>query len=147
MRFLLSSDAVRMKAIAAISQAQVGMTVRVWDDSGRSLDQNSLYWMWVKDFSDSTGYTTDNVHFEFKKRFLIPLFVRENIKGTADIVSTIQRVRANSPEDAETLVSFLIQNISTTDATKKIFTEYLDQIERFCHEKRVSLRHPQDIGY
>lgn len=146
-KFLISSDTIRMAAVIAVTKAAEGMTVIIKDETGRSLDQNALYWMWCKDFSDSTGYTTDHVHHEFKKRFLVPLFIRENIKDTAAIVTTIQRIRKQSTEDADTLANFLIQNISTTDATKKIFTEYLEQIERFCHEKNIALRHPAQVGY
>ncbi len=44
----------------------------------RSTAQNRLMWMWLGQIEKKTGQDKDSLHYEFKKRFLIYIYRRDN---------------------------------------------------------------------
>lgn len=74
----------------------------------RSLDQNALYWFYLKAIEDDTGNLATDLHELFKRKFLPPVF--KTIMG----------------------VSFKVP-ASTTDLNKIQMGEYLDKICAFTN--------------
>jgi len=74
----------------------------------RSLDQNRLYWKWLKEIVDFTGeYSPDYMNEYFKDEFL----GKEVMRFKQKVVE---------------------KQISTTDLNTKDMGEYLDKIEIWC---------------
>lgn len=73
----------------------------------RSIDQNRLYWMWLKCLSDETGHTDEELHGFFKQQFLGGHYHR-------------------------VLGKRVIMAATTTQLTTVAFTEYLDRINAFA---------------
>ena len=44
----------------------------------RSAAQNRLYWKWIGEIRRKTGQDEDSLHYEFKKKFLIYIYRRDD---------------------------------------------------------------------
>ncbi len=75
----------------------------------RSLDQNSLYWFWVTEFSQRTGYTKNSLHLFLKIKFL----------GVEPL--TVFGHKISIPR-------------STTKLSTKEFSEYLENVHQYIYE-------------
>ena len=110
----------------------------------RSLAQNGLYWVWLTIIAGERGQVKDEIHLECKKRFLIPIFERDNPEY-AEMIQSVRTVwKSGLHKDAHSLKRQIIKLTSTRDADTKQFTEYLNDIERDAQEKGVWLPHPED---
>ena len=78
----------------------------------RSIEQNNLYWLRLEIISQTSGYTTDELHTLFKKEFLKPRKI---------ICKTDKRKRRTLPA-------------TTTTLDTKDFCEYNDKIEIFARD-------------
>lgn len=86
--------------------------------SRRSIDQNRLYWMWLRCLSDETGHTENELHDYFKQAFIGGHYRR------------IFGVRVTSPA-------------TTTTLNTAEFTQYLDKVNAFAaQELGVTLPQP-----
>lgn len=85
----------------------------------RSIDQNSLMWLWIACISQETGNSTAMLHTEFKEMFLpfktVILFGKEKREYT-----------------------------STTELDTLQFKKYLDSIQLFASENGITLPNPED---
>jgi hypothetical protein len=89
----------------------------------RSLPQNRLYWLWLACISFETGNDKNDLHDEFRKRYL-------PIKET--IVLEIRKKKLTS----------------TTELNSKQFTQYLDKIQIFASaELGIKLPDPTDLYF
>lgn len=88
----------------------------------RSLPQNKLYWVWLRDLSPHTGYTDEELHTLFKVRFL-----------GMDKLTFLNE-------------EYLVPR-STTKLTTKEFSEYMDKIYAAAHEIGVTLHWPDYYGF
>ena len=103
----------------------------------RSVAQNALYWAWLASLSEDTGNTVDFLHKRFAQTYMLRIYLvdpvtqnQEEWVGLYDVIK----------EDGTPLmIKRALQTISTTWATVEQFKEYLNQIERFCHEKELHL--------
>lgn len=110
----------------------------------RSLEQNSLYHMWVTIIADELGETKEDVHFDLRKRMLLPIYERDN-QSYAEMLNSVRKVHQLGAKDvAKIQANFIINETSTTDATVKQFTEFLKEIERDSISKGIVLPHPED---
>jgi len=86
------------------------LTVTIVDGRKRTLSQNNLMWAWVTEIanyvSDHTGYEKDEVHEDFKKRFL---------SGKSVVI------------DGMEVKHYSTKKLSTTE-----MTEYMDRIYRWA---------------
>ena len=95
----------------------------------RSLAQNRLLWVWMKEVSEqhhaSGGkLVSDEIWHEYFKELLLPAQVVE-LRG-----------------------QFIKQRKSTRKLNTKEFTQYLENIDHYCgSELEVQLPHPEDIYY
>ena len=77
----------------------------------RSLEQNSLYWIWVGILADELGYTKDSLHDALRDALLEPVSFIDVRSG-----ETKSRLR------------------STTELSVKEFTAYLEAVEVFASD-------------
>lgn len=103
----------------------------------RGLEQNSLYWHWMRSLSHETGYTQDELHDRFKKTYMLRIYLREpKTKEQQDWVGLYDMIKEDgTPEMRERA----LDTISTTIATMDQFDEYLRLIENFCLERGFHL--------
>nr|DAX41377.1 MAG TPA: protein NinB [Caudoviricetes sp.] len=89
----------------------------------RTIDQNSLYWLWLKCLQDETGEDKERLHEYFKARYL----------G----VSTVEVFGVDVQMSA-----------STTKLNTKEMTHYLDRIQQFAlADLGIALPNPSDLHW
>ena len=87
----------------------------------KNIDQNSLYWLWLKCLQDETGEDKERLHEYFKARYL----------G----VSTVEVFGVDVQMSA-----------STTKLDTKEMTHYLDRIQQFAlADLGIALPNPSDL--
>lgn len=115
-------------------------------NKNRSLAQNSLMWEWITAISNEWGWTKDEVHEHFKKKHLVRIYERDD-KGFAAMIQAVRLVHTKGmKQEAAAMSREIIKLTSTTGATVKQFTEYLNDIEKDMISKGISLPHPDDYN-
>ena len=97
----------------------------------RSVAQNSLYWKWLSVIEKKTGNDKDQVHFEFKKKFLINMLKRDD-KEYAEMCLALSALKQSESEQFRAIADGVIRETSTTRMNTTQFTEYLNLIEAFA---------------
>ena len=117
------------------------------ESKDRSKAQNRLYWKWLHEIHRKTGNDEDQLHFEFKKKFLIGILKRDD-KDYADMCLAISALKQSESEQFEAIANGVIRETSTTRMDTKQFTEYLNLIEAFAlKEFGLALPVPDDLKY
>ena len=96
----------------------------------RSVAQNRLMWMWLGEIEKVTGNNKDDLHFEFKKRFLIAIYERDD-QQYAEMCHAIKALRNSQSEQYKVVADGVIRETSTTKMNTKQFTEYLNHIHNY----------------
>ncbi|MBJ9388268.1 recombination protein NinB [Acinetobacter baumannii] len=110
----------------------------------RSLNQNALYWDWLTEVQNKIGQDKEDLHFEFKKKFLISILRRDD-EGYAEMCHAITLLKQSESEQYEAVANGVIRETSTTRLNTKQFTEYLGLIQAYASkELGVFLRSPDD---
>lgn len=113
----------------------------------RSVEQNQLYWRWIGVISEEWGWSKDEVHDNLRRRFLVPIYERDDI-GYAAMIHSIRKVYSKGfKEDANAMFEHIVKLTSTTNAKVKQFTEYLKDIERDLASKGIILPRKEDEYY
>jgi NinB protein len=113
----------------------------------RSVAQNSLYWKWLSVIERKTGNDKDQLHFEFKKKFLINILKRDD-KEYAEMCLALSALKQSESEQFRAIADGVIRETSTTRMDTKQFTEYLQQIEAYALAKMgISLPVPDDLKF
>ena len=113
----------------------------------RSKAQNRLYWKWLHEIHRKTGNDEDQLHFEFKKKFLIGILKRDD-DDYAAMCLAISALKQSESEQFEAIANGVIRETSTTRMDTKQFTEYLNLIEAFAlKEFGMVLPVPDDLKY
>lgn len=113
----------------------------------RSVAQNSLYWKWLSVIEKKTGNDKDQLHFEFKKKFLIKILKRDD-KEYAEMCLALSVLKQSESEQFRAIADGVIRETSTTRMDTKQFTEYLQQIEAYTLAKMgISLPVPDDLKF
>lgn len=147
---IVRNDSDRMAAISAVVRdccnpdKPMLVVVKEYKPS-RSAAQNRLYWAWLTDcektdINEHAGSTQDDWHDRFKRLSLSKIFERDD-EGYATTMAHLRDVyRHGFHTESKNMVDFVIRETSTTKATVEQFTEYLNFIERYCHERGIQLR-------
>ena len=101
------------------------------ESKDRSKAQNRLYWKWLHEIHRKTGNDEDQLHFEFKKKFLIGILKRDD-DDYAAMCLAISALKQSESEQFEAIANGVIRETSTTRMDTKQFTEYLNLIEAFA---------------
>ena len=87
----------------------------------RSEHQNRYYWAIITIIAGDLGLTRDEMHDEYKERFLLPIFVRDDA-GYAAMVNAVMAADSG-------LLRQVVALTSTAQCNVKQFGEYLDEIK------------------
>ncbi|UNW10665.1 recombination protein NinB [Acinetobacter indicus] len=113
----------------------------------RSTAQNRLYWMWLGQIEKKTGQDKDSLHYEFKKRFLIYIYRRDD-QEFAETCNAIAMLKQNECEEYRVIAEQVIRLCSTTKLSVKQMTEYLNYVHDFAVTKlHVHLTVPDDLKW
>ena len=113
----------------------------------RSAAQNRLYWMWLGQIEKKNGTHKDQLHFEFKKRFLIFIYRRDD-QEFEEMCLAISALKQSQSEQFKAVAKGVIREASTTRATTKQFTEYLNCVHDFTVTRLgIHLTVPDDLKW
>lgn len=116
------------------------------ESKDRSKAQNRLYWKWLHEIHRKTGNDEDQLHFEFKKKFLIGILKRDD-DDYAAMCLAISALKQSESEQYEAIANGVIRETSTTRMDTSQFTEYLNDIHAFCNKNGCYLETPDDLKY
>jgi hypothetical protein len=106
--------------------------------------QNSLMWLWITIIAGELGETKDEIHLRLKKKFLVPIYERDDL-GYAGMIAAVRTVHsAGMKSEAASLAAQILELTSTTKASSDQFTEYLNDIDRDDMGKGIVLPRPED---
>lgn len=117
------------------------------ESKDRSKAQNRLYWKWLHEIHRKTGNDEDQLHFEFKKKFLIGILKRDDDEYAAMCLA-ISALKQSESEQYRAIADGVIRETSTTRMNTSQFTNYLQLIEAFAlKEFGMVLPVPDDLKY
>ena len=113
----------------------------------RSTAQNRLYWMWLGQIEKKNGTHKDQLHFEFKKKFLVFIYRRDD-QEFAETCKAIAMLKQNECEEYRVIAEQVIRLCSTTKLSVKQMTEYLNCVHDFTVTKLgIHLTVPDDLKW
>lgn len=105
----------------------------------RSAEQNALYRVWLSEIAEATGHTTEELHEDFKRRYVAFILQRDDPKF-AQIVEDVKDLRrAGRNDEADKWRGHLLGLLSTTSLNVGQFTELLENVERFAADMGIIL--------
>ena len=117
------------------------------DDELRTLDQNSLYWLWLTAISNYFGNSKYEQHKIFKRKFLSVIYVRDD-REFADMAQSVGNLRnIIDGVEYENIAQGVAKLMSTTKATVKQMSEYLTDIDVFCQRQQIKLPIPGEYEW
>lgn len=122
----------------------VVVTIGIDDDKARSLAQNRIYWLWIGQLEKQTG---QDLHLYFKRLFLSKIYAKDDgdFAQMAQSIASCQELLDNW--QYEQLATGVIKQISTTKASVKQMSEYLNKIEIWAFGQGLTLSVPSDLGW
>lgn len=149
--FRLVNNEVRDRCVKALFMAQQSsdevLEVVIQPESRkRSLAQNRLYWMWLAQASKHWGNSEDDLHIEFKRRFLLKIYYRDDGQF-AEMCDSIKTLQQMDLQKYESIAGEVVKLVSTTKANDKQMSEYLDGIYRFCYAQDLLLNVPDELKW
>lgn len=123
-------------------------TIELMDkNKARSLAQNRLYWQWVGYLSDKLGDTREELHTRLKWQFLRPIYLRDD-RGFAEMMLSVDEYRSQaSKSEFAVLAKGVSSLMSTTKASVKQMSEYMDAIDKFYYAQGYALPKPDDYQW
>lgn len=115
----------------------------------RTHAQNRLYWLWLSDFARHTGNDKDTLHHEFKYKYLISIYMRDDpeFNEMALSIKNLKNILGET-EQFKAIRDGVIRQTSTTKANTKQMTEYLNCIYDECLLKhQFQLKVPEDLTW
>lgn len=115
----------------------------------RTHAQNRLYWLWLSDFARHTGNDKDTLHFNFKYKYLISIYMRDDpeFNEMALSIKNLKNILGET-EQFKSIRDGVIRQTSTTKANTKQMTEYLNCIYDECLIKhQFKLKVPDDLRW
>lgn len=149
--FRLSNDEARDNCAKAVfieyeRSDEVMEVVIQPENRKRSLATNRLYWMWVTQAANEWGDTKEGMHHNFKRRFLLKIYYRDDAQFAA-MCDSIKALETLDLQKYRDISGEVINLTSTTKATDKQMSEYLDDIYRFCYAQGLFLLIPDDLAW
>lgn len=123
----------------------IAVTIDVMDrDKARTVAQNSLYWMWVTIIAEATGLSKDDQHTDLKRNHLARIYARDDPEFAEMALSLRMYKRLATPEEYAPLARGVAALMSTTKATTRQMTEYLNDIDKYYYAQGLVLPKPDD---
>lgn len=142
-RVIVRDEALRERAQLVVSQLPLDVVHEVVvkpHKTSRTSQQHALYWLWNTYVSAETGETKEEVHFRHKKKFALPIYIRDDPDGFGEMMKAVYQVR--DPERT-IMLDKIVELTSTTTFSIAQMTEYLNDIDEYCHKVGVHLPVPQ----
>lgn len=115
------------------------------DKRTRSMRQHGLYFMWVTAIANHVGQSKDDLHMQFKGKFLLPMLLRDGHEETLQTNEAIKVIwQAGLKDQATTAKRFLVNHISTTWLKVDQFTELLNEVAEYARDGGIALPYPED---
>ena len=149
--FRLVSDEVRDNCVKALFMAQqsseevLEVTIQP-EKRKRSLAQNRIYWAWITQWSNKQGWDEEYSHHFFKYKFLVRIFYKDDAKY-AEMCDAVKVLKGIDRGHYDKIAAHVIRQTSTTDASVKQMTEYLDRVERYCYANDFTLTIPDELKW
>jgi hypothetical protein len=161
-QIIVKDDSSFMKALDAVNSIELDAAKPVVVEvkpytTKRKASQNALYWSWMTDcektrVNEFAGWASEDWHLYFKELFLVGNYCAW-FEDVADLMSSVEMVFDRGlRHQAGAMNQFIIKNISTTRMNVKQFSEYLNDIQKWCGMNGVVLRtdhasFKQALGY
>jgi len=119
-------------------------------DLTRTAAQNSLMWMIYTDMektaiNEFSGSTKNEWNEMMKEKFLINIYERDiDSKGGRHLLA-LQELGGAGKDENKDVHEIIVYLTSTTRATPKQFSEYLDSVMTWCNDRAITYRHPSDL--
>lgn len=117
--------------------------IKAWKES-RSIRQNALYWQWLTLIGPELGNTKDEMHEEYKGRFLTKIFIRDDDAYAAMWEAVREVWRAGMKDKAELLKKEITKLTSTTQTDTKQMAEYMHEVDMHAAGLNIHLPRPDD---
>ncbi len=148
MKLTLTSQQQKDRAIEYLKALDISkpmLLVVTEAKKNRSAAQNALLWKYYTQLAAEGGYTKEEVHHDAKKRFLSKIYERD-LPEYAEMVGTVRKMySAGFKDDSTQLHDSIVKLTSTTTATVKQFSEYLDDIDKDAMQRGIFLERPEDM--
>ena len=99
--------------------------------SNISVRQRSYYWVVLKAIEEHTGTTSEDLHLDYKKRFLVDIFSRnvDDHPGYGEMMESLRAVYARGMQGhAKRFYDYVVQMTSIMDANVDEMVEFIDKI-------------------
>lgn len=129
------------------AKGKVDIIVKNHDESLRDA-QKGLYWRWVGVISADLGYTKEELHEQYKERYLLNIYINDpdNHPDLVNVVKNMMVVKTKAPEEYPYVRKLVMNGISHLDATKENMQEYLKEVEANAISLQVRLPAPERKG-
>lgn len=119
------------------------VTIRDYE-ACKTILQHSTYWKWITIIAKYFGDTKEEKHVFYKEKFLVPIFIRDDLEW-AEMWETIRKCwRLGMKDDANILRKQVVRLASITQTTKKQMSEYLHEIDMDAAEHKIYLPRRDD---
>lgn len=147
---IVRTDADKIAAISAVvrecgdSTTPLLVVVREYKPN-RSAAQNRLYWGWLTDcqntdINEHAGNTKEEWAKKFKRLSLSKIYERDSEEYAATMAALREVWHHGLHKESMAMVDHVIRETSTTKASVEQFSEYLNYIEHYCHERGIRLK-------
>jgi hypothetical protein len=110
----------------------------------RSGEQNRLYWQWLTIIGNELGESKEVLHERYKDKYLVNIYERDNPEY-GEMVQSLRAVYQQGMKvEAVNLRKRIVALTSTTTATAKQMSEYMESIEHDAASLAIRLPHPED---
>lgn len=145
-KIVINSEEVRNRALTIIKGLPLSPVVEVIIreyKKDRSLEQNALYWKWLTIIGADLGESKEDLHERYKGKFLVHIFERDD-PDYAEMVHTLRNLYEQGfKTESVYLHKKIVSLTSTTAATVKQMSEYMDNIEHNAADMGISLPLPE----
>jgi len=148
-KLIISSQEIRNRAVEIIkslpfSTSEIHEVIIKPYKKDRSASQNSLLWKWYTIIGAELGESKEDIHERYKNKFLVNIYERDDPEYSAMIQALRDVWRHGMHAEAAGLRKKIVSLTSTTGATVKQMTEYLENIERDAASLGIRLPFPED---
>ena len=147
-RIIIKTESDRRRAeaiISALPLEPVHDLVITEHKKDISSDQRRLYFLWLTVIAEETGSTKDALHEEYKSKYLVPIYERDDPEFAAMLESLRVVYREGLRDEALGLREKIVKLTSITTANVKQMTEYLHDIEMAANDLNIRLPFPDDL--
>ena len=139
---------VDQESIEEISLLDASRRYRVTiKETNRSLEQNRLYRKNMKEIADHYGDDAKHVAKRYRQKFLVDIYRRDDI-GYNSMISAIEAMLpAGLHSEYDNAIDGIVNVTSTSQATVKQMSEYINLIQRDAASKGIAITIPFDDRY